>query len=85
MKKELIKKIDRETLFLGDGLIPYGDFIKERLKDAALADERYWFPDAKIVARLGLERFKKKEFQDPDTLAPMYMYSRECNVRGVDR
>jgi len=82
---ELLKKIDGETLFLGDGIKPYGRLIKEILKSARLADMKYWFPDVKIVARLGMAKFKNKELQDPDTLVPMYIYSRECNVRGVDR
>ena len=77
---ELLKKIDGETLFLGDGIKPYRRLIKEILKSARLADMKYWFPDVKIVARLGMAKFKNKELQDPDTLVPMYIYSSECNV-----
>lgn len=82
---ELVKKIEGETLFLGDGIPLYGSLIQERLKGARLANKEYWFPDAKIVARLGIKKFKKRELEDPDTLIPMYMYSKECNVRGIDR
>ncbi len=83
--EDLIKRIDAPTLFLGDGAALYGGFILERLKDARLADKDCWSPDAKVVARLGVDKFKRKEFEDPDTMVPMYMYSRECNVKGVYR
>ncbi|MBL7068417.1 MAG: tRNA (adenosine(37)-N6)-threonylcarbamoyltransferase complex dimerization subunit type 1 TsaB [Candidatus Omnitrophica bacterium] len=85
---ELIERIDdkdEEILFLGDAISFYGDLIRERLKNAKLADRKYWFPDAKRVARLGRNKFKRREFEDADGLVPMYMYSRECNVRGIDR
>ncbi|GAF96056.1 unnamed protein product, partial [marine sediment metagenome] len=41
---ELVKRIKTKTFFLGDGAAVYGKFISERLKDAILADKRYWFP-----------------------------------------
>ena len=82
---ELIKRIKDETFFLGDGITLYGNSILERLKGARLAGEDYWFPDAKTVARLGMRKFKNKEFAEPDTLVPFYIYSRECSIRGVDR
>jgi len=85
---ELIERIedkDKSILFLGDAISFYGSLITEALKGAKLADRKDWFPDAATVARLGRDKFEKRDFQDADTLVPMYMYSRECNVRGIDR
>lgn len=90
---ELIKRVqstehrtqNKEILFLGDGIGLYGSLILGGLKGARLADRKYWFPDPKVVAHLARIKFRRKEFQNPESLVPMYMYSRECNIRGVDR
>jgi tRNA threonylcarbamoyladenosine biosynthesis protein TsaB len=78
-------KAQEKTLFTGDGIAPYREIIKEQFKGARFADERHWYPDVKVIARLGAEKFKNREFSDPDALVPMYIYSRECNVKGVFR
>ena len=84
---ELIEKLKDpgKILFIGDGIKPYKNPIKEKIKQADFAGEKDWFPDIKATTRLAVEKFKKKEFTDPDTLVPMYMYSRECNVRGIGK
>jgi len=83
--EELVKRCAGETFFLGDGIGQYGEHIKKTLSGARLADEALWYPDVKNVARLGLEKGEKGEFTEPDKLAPLYIYSEECNVRGIDR
>ena len=75
-----IKKEAGEALFSGDGIPVYRNTILKTAWNAKFADENMWFPDVKTVARLGMERFRKKELEDADALAPFYMYSRECNV-----
>jgi len=80
--EELIDKIDDSVLFVGDALAKYKELLMGA-KGAKMADEGLWFPDAKVVARIGMEKFMKKEFAEPDSLVPMYIYSEECNVKGV--
>jgi tRNA threonylcarbamoyladenosine biosynthesis protein TsaB len=82
---EVIAKIDGETLFAGDGLAVYGKRMEESVKGARLAPREQWFPDVRTVARLGIERSKKGLTEDPDTLTPLYLYSKECNVKGICR
>jgi len=82
---ELAGRIEKETLFIGDGIDRYGTTIKALIKGAVFAEMNLWLPDVKVVADLGFDRLKRKEFIDPDTLVPMYIYSKECNVRGVER
>lgn len=82
---ELIKKIKEEAFFIGDGIALYREAIDKSIKGARFADEREWFPDVKVVARLGMEQLKEKRFEDPDAIVPMYMYSKECNVKGIGR
>lgn len=81
---ELIGMIKNETVFLGDGVERYGDIILKSLKDARLMGERFWYPDVKIVCVLAREKLRLRDFTDPDAVVPMYIYSKECNVRGID-
>jgi len=82
---ELAGRIEKETLFIGDGIDRYGTTIKALIKGVVFAEMNLWLPDVKVVADLGFDKLKRKEFTDPDTLVPMYIYSKECNVRGVER
>lgn len=82
--RELISKIDKKTLFTGDGTGVYKRFIADNVEGAEFAEEKYWYPYADVVARLGIEKFKKREFEDPDTITPLYIYSKECNIKTAE-
>lgn len=74
----------KDTIFLGDGLKLYKNRIKSRLKNkASFAPEHLWFPSAETVARIGEIRFKEGKREDPEELLPMYMYSKECSIKGI--
>jgi tRNA threonylcarbamoyladenosine biosynthesis protein TsaB len=66
-----MKKLSRydKTVFLGD--TANNNFNKD------------WHPKADIVAKLGLEYYKKKKFVEPENLEPMYLYSHECDIKGI--
>lgn len=81
--EEIAGRIDKDIIFTGDGVALYGDTILEKSKGSKLADSKRWFPDVDWVARLGIEKLKNKEFENPDTLVPMYIYSKECSIRGI--
>lgn len=71
---ELLKmtaKYDK-VLFLGDGVKLTGS--EEKVKN--------WHPRADVAVALALESFKKKRFVSPEDLEPMYIYSRECDIKG---
>lgn len=42
-----------------------------------------WHPKAENVARLGLAKFKRRQFTSPEDLEPLYLYSRECDITGI--
>lgn len=42
-----------------------------------------WHPKAETIARLGLEYVNKRKFVKPRDLEPMYLYSRECDIKGI--
>ncbi|MDD5680108.1 MAG: tRNA (adenosine(37)-N6)-threonylcarbamoyltransferase complex dimerization subunit type 1 TsaB [Candidatus Omnitrophica bacterium] len=82
--EDLIKKLNGEILFLGDGAALY----KEKLLGnvgikAEFIEDKRWFPRANIIAEIGLERFRKGKSDNPYDLEPMYLYARDCNVRKV--
>jgi len=62
-----------KVLFLGDGVGLVGG--EEKVKS--------WYPKAGTVAGLALDRIKKKKFTSPEDLEPMYLYSRECDIKGI--
>jgi tRNA threonylcarbamoyladenosine biosynthesis protein TsaB len=71
---ELLKKYD-DIVFLGD--------MAEKIQVAATAKTvSKWHPRAEIVARYGAEHYAKKRFVRAMDLEPMYLYSRECDIKG---
>ena len=73
--KDLMEKTAKydKVLFLGDAMHLLG-------KPAVKKPD--WHPKADVVARLGLEEFKKKRIISAEELEPMYLYSKECDIIG---
>jgi len=79
---ELLKHIKGDTIFTGDGLAAYAQYIKDNFKyKAELAPEKYWYPRAEIVLELGRELIRKKKFEDADKFVPLYVYPKDVQVR----
>ncbi|MFA5146162.1 MAG: tRNA (adenosine(37)-N6)-threonylcarbamoyltransferase complex dimerization subunit type 1 TsaB [Candidatus Omnitrophota bacterium] len=51
--------------------------------EGAVHFKKDWHPRAGIVAMLGLEILKREKSVAPEDLEPMYMYSKECDIKGV--
>lgn len=84
---ELIPMLKQErVLFLGDGLALYEAVLKERLGDRArFAAPDLWLPRAVTLGRLGLERLRRGQTDDPARLTPMYLYPMTCTIRPKDQ
>ena len=82
---ELLDKISEPTIFVGDGISLYKDMILEKRPDSLFADPRLWQPKASVIAGLGARKLEGNQIEDPDKFVPMYLYSKECSIRGVDR
>ena len=79
--EELLRKIDKPTLLFGDGIKLHENLY---LKNPFVRiSRREWFPKASVVARLGLVGARKKKFNNPDKLVPMYLHSKYCQIKGV--
>ncbi len=80
--QDLLKIINKPTLFLGDGIRIYREEISRKLgAKARFADGKLWYPQAKIVARLAEKLAKKKKFINPLDLVPLYLHKRDCQIR----
>jgi len=73
------------AVFLGDGCALYHERILKRCPRSQFAAEELWLPRAATLARLGAERFRHGQRDDPARLVPMYLYPLDCSVRAPDR
>jgi tRNA threonylcarbamoyladenosine biosynthesis protein TsaB len=82
---EVLKKLTGVTLFVGDALGVYREDIKRAYSKGAqnkclFADEKFWYPQARVMAALAFERFEKKQYDDVESLLPLYLYPQDCQV-----
>lgn len=78
---ELLDKIKKETVFLGDAVALYRAEIANRFKQKpCFKEEDYWYPCPEFLLALALEKIKKKEFKDAGKIVPLYLYPKDCQV-----
>jgi tRNA threonylcarbamoyladenosine biosynthesis protein TsaB len=80
--EELVKRITEQTIFLGDGVRTYRDFLLNSLPSLAI------FPLAplhvsrgSVVAKLGSELLQKGECLDLSTFVPIYVRPSEAEMK----
>lgn len=77
---EFVDRLDKKIYIFGDGVNSYEDILsKSDLID--IGDLKEGYPKAADIGILGYNRFKEKNSaDDPETLDPMYLHARDCNV-----
>jgi len=83
--EELLKLVDGEAVFLGDGCAMYRDRIVAKVPTARFTAPELWLPNPMTLARLGIRRFAQGQQDDPASLVPLYLYAQTCQVRLSDR
>jgi tRNA threonylcarbamoyladenosine biosynthesis protein TsaB len=80
---DLLEKIPlQETIFLGDGVEAYGEFIEERFGAKALfAPPHLRFLRGSAVAEIGLQRFRRGEQDDISSLVPIYVRPSDAELK----
>jgi len=88
--EDVLEKVHGKTLFVGDGLMLYRQSIEEAYQKYAakkgstckcfFADEKWWYPQAKVMAGLAYERFRSEKYDDAAALQPLYLYPQDCQV-----
>jgi tRNA threonylcarbamoyladenosine biosynthesis protein TsaB len=91
MIDDVLNKVYGTTLFVGDGITLYQKTIEEvyqayNRKKAGFcrplfADEKFWYPQSKELAKLAWKRVEEKKFDHPGTLVPIYLYPQDCQVQ----
>ena len=68
-----------KIIFLGDAL----QLLPNHSTPPGCGMVKDWHPRADVVARLGDGYFNAKKFTSAEDLEPMYLYSRECDIKGI--
>jgi len=69
--KDKFANADDPIWLLGEGLVYYKD--KFKAEGVNFLDEKYWWPQAKNVHRLGWQKALKNRHEDPLKLQPFYL------------
>lgn len=84
--QQVLKMLKGDAAFVGDAIALYKNLIQEKskLKSAkfkpVFLDEKKWFPSAKNVSLIARDRVAYKDFDNIDTLVPLYLYPQDCQV-----
>ncbi len=76
---DLLKMINKKTVFLGDGIEIYKNKL-DNSKECVYLKGATWQPKAVNIARLGLKKFFAGNIDSPETIDPLYLYEKECNI-----
>jgi tRNA threonylcarbamoyladenosine biosynthesis protein TsaB len=75
---EFLEGLQDETVFFGDAVMKYKEKLDGHPRSGYIEDVD-WYPRASCIGRIGAKR-SKIGTDDPDTLAPLYLHAKECNV-----
>jgi tRNA threonylcarbamoyladenosine biosynthesis protein TsaB len=80
--EDLVKKIQERTIFIGDGVRTYRDYLRNSLESLAIFPfTPLNFPHGSGVAKLGLELLRKGECLDLATFTPLYVRTSEAEMK----
>lgn len=80
--EDLARKITEQTIFIGDGVRTYKDFLLRSLPSLAIFPAApLHFPHGSTVATLGFELLKKGEHLNVSAFSPIYIRPSEAEVK----
>jgi len=80
-EKEFLKCAEPNSVILGDAVSLYKDSILGNIREVTILDKDYWYPKARNIIGLSLERIRDKKFARPFDIKPIYLYPKECQIR----
>ncbi len=80
--ENLVSQIKEQTIFVGDGVRTYGDFIRNRLGSLAIfPSSPFHVPHGSMVAKLGMNLLKKGEHLNLPAFSPLYIRPSEAEMK----
>ncbi len=80
--ERLIELVEGPTLLVGDALLLYGAFFRERLREKALlAPPQTCFPRAAAIGLAAQHRFTAGAFSEAATCAPIYVRASDAELQ----
>ncbi len=83
--EKLLRQVKDDAVFLGDGIALYKDNILSVNKKAVFLEEKYWYPGAGNLIKLGFPKIKKAGKPGLGKLVPLYLYPEDCQIRKIKR
>ena len=84
--EDLVKRIDEQTIFVGDGVKTYRDDLRNSLPSLAIFPPApLHIPHGSVVARLGLELLQKGEYLDLPAFSPIYVRPSEAEMKWKEK
>ena len=83
---DLVRKIKEQTIFVGDGVRTYGDFLLNRLGSfTILPSSPFHVSHGSMVAKLGMELLKKGEHLNLSAFSPLYVRPSEAEMKWQEK
>lgn len=79
--EEWVKRINKKTYVLGDGIVVCAKELPRNHNIVALED-KFWYPDSRNLNFLAYEKIKLSGFDSADKILPIYLYPKECQVKN---
>jgi tRNA threonylcarbamoyladenosine biosynthesis protein TsaB len=84
--EDLVKKIEEKTIFLGNGVTTYGNYLRNALPTlAAFVPAPLNLSYGSTVAKLGLERIQRNEVLNLSAFTPIYIRASEAEIRWKEK
>lgn len=81
-EKEFLRCARPNSIILGDAVSLYKETLQKNIRGAVILDKDYWYPKARHIIGLALERIRDKKFESPFDIKPIYLYPKECQIEA---
>ncbi len=80
--EDLINSIEERTIFVGDGVKAYGDYLRNSLPSLTIfLPTPLNYPHGSTIAKLGLNLLRKGDCLDLATFTPLYIRASEAEIK----
>lgn len=79
--EKFLRKVKPKSTILGDAIEKYKPKMLREIKSVTLLDKDYWYPQARNIIIISLEKIKKKSIDSHFKIKPIYLYPKECQIK----